>query len=61
MRQQLTLTILLVSISLGACGTRGPLTLPPPSRKPISPNRLQYDRYCTRPVSIDLNTAKEPS
>ena len=54
MRQRLTLTILLVSTLLGACGTRGPLTLPQPPKESVASN-------ATRPTtltSIDLNTAK---
>ena len=61
MRQRLTLTILLVSISLGACGTRGPLTLPPPQSKADFSEHAAIRPLLHATVSIDLNTAKEPS
>lgn len=57
MRRQFTLSILVSSIALAACGTRGPLTLPPPpSKTPPAP----ADTSVTgKPVPVDLNTATE--
>jgi len=57
MRRFFMLTVLLSTFTLGACGTRGPLTLPPPQSK--APTAAAG----SQPVlaSIDLNTAKEPS
>ena len=60
MRQQLTLTILLVSTLLGACGTRGPLTLPPQQEK-----AAQTAPQAARAMAIaafnrtDLNTTQD--
>jgi predicted small lipoprotein YifL len=51
MRQRLTLIVLLASSLLGACGTRGPLTLPPPKSKAAFAHPATL-------TSIDLNTAK---
>jgi len=53
MRGHVTLFILLGTIALGACGTRGPLTLPPPAKVPASAPAPS--------TTTDLNTAKEPA
>ncbi len=57
MRRHLTLFLVLCTLALGACGTRGSLTLPPPKLRPpasapAAPNP---------PAASDLNTAKEPA
>ena len=61
MRQQLTLTILLVSTLLGACGTRGPLYLPPPRIKPPvsapAPVPAADPATPAEPIAVDLNTS----
>jgi predicted small lipoprotein YifL len=61
MRQRLTLTVLLVSTTLGACGTRGPLTLPPPQSKTDFSEHAGARPSTQVLSSIDLNTAKVPS
>lgn len=58
MRPRLTLMVLLVSTLLGACGTRGPLTLPPQqSKAKASANDvLPPAKYAS--TLTDLNMAK---
>ncbi|WP_366141928.1 lipoprotein [Propionivibrio sp.] len=53
MRGHCTLLILLLTFAFGACGTRGPLTLPPPQIKtPATPASA---------APADLNTPEEPA
>ncbi|MFZ4536685.1 LPS translocon maturation chaperone LptM [Propionivibrio sp.] len=56
MRRHLTLSVLLFALILGACGTKGSLTLPPPPKAPPAPASTTV-----QPASApdDLNTAKE--
>ncbi|WP_294269897.1 lipoprotein [Propionivibrio sp.] len=57
MRRHFTLCILLSSIALAACGTRGPLRLPtPPTKTPPAPASTSVP---VEPVPADLNTATE--
>ena len=53
MRRPLPLLILLAAFALGACGTRGSLTLPPPQSK--APPATSP----AKPTPTDLNTAKD--
>ena len=62
MRRFLTLTVLLVTSALGACGTRGSLYLPPPqSYAPDTPARVSALSLQITPslTHADLSTAKE--
>ena len=56
MSRTITLFVLLLSLMLGACGTRGPLTLPP--GKTVA-NPATQPQSTTTPN--DLNTAKDPA
>ena len=49
-----TFAILLAMLTLAACGTRGPLTLPPP----VTPAATQASAPA---AAADLNTAKDPA
>jgi len=49
-----TLAILLATLALAACGTRGPLTMPPP----VKPAALPASAPA---AAADLNTAKDPA
>ena len=55
MRRFATLTVLLPLLALSACGTRGPLTLPPTAKATLA----QATPSPTLPT--DLNTTKEPA
>ena len=55
MRRHLSLAILLAITALTACGTRGPLTLPPPQ------STLPAANAKAAPAPADLNTAKDPA
>ena len=61
MRQTLPLVVLLLTITLSACGTRGPLYLPPPRIKPpvAAPAPVPATDPATpaEPIAIDLNTS----
>jgi len=57
MRQLLTPTVLLSLLALGACGTRGPLTLPPLQTKP--PTQATLDAQASKP-STSLNDSNIP-
>jgi len=52
MRDHLALAILLCTLTLAACGTRGGLTMPPPA-KPIA------DSANVPTAASDINTTKE--
>ena len=56
MSRTITLFVTLLSLMLGACGTRGPLTLPPGKTvtKPATPSQ-------STATPNDLNTAKDPA
>jgi predicted small lipoprotein YifL len=60
MRHYLTFAALLAAISLGGCGTKGPLTLPV---KPVPSNTPAAVTPPQSPAATanDLNTAKEPA
>jgi predicted small lipoprotein YifL len=53
-----TLTLLLSLLALGACGTRGPLTLPPPGKTALTATHADL---LAAPTPSDLNTTKEPA
>jgi predicted small lipoprotein YifL len=61
MRQTLPLVVLLLTITLGACGTRGPLYLPPPRIKPPvsapAPVPAADPATPAEPIAVDLNTS----
>jgi predicted small lipoprotein YifL len=50
------LAVLLATLALAACGTRGPLTLPPPAK----PAPAGADAPAPA-AAADLNTAKDPA
>jgi predicted small lipoprotein YifL len=52
MRDHLTIAILLCTLTLAACGTRGGLTLPPPA-KPVATSAN------VPTAAPDINTTKE--
>jgi len=54
MRDHLALAILLCTLTLAACGTRGALTMPPPA-KPVAGSAN------TPTPAPDLNTTQEPA
>ena len=61
MRRPLPLAVLLLTIALGACGTRGPLYLPPPRIKPPvtapAPVPVADPATPAEPIAVDLNTS----
>jgi len=71
MCRPLPLAVLLLTIALGACGTRGPLYLPPPRIKPPvaapTPVAPAPEKSVTpaepatpaEPIAVDLNTSQE--
>jgi predicted small lipoprotein YifL len=52
MRDHLALAILLCTLTLAACGTRGSLTMPPPA-KPVAGSASAPT------AALDINTTKE--
>jgi len=58
MRRLARLTLILSLLALDACGTRGPLTLPPPDKTALS--AVPTDFLAALNPS-DLNTTKEPA
>nr|WP_222104802.1 lipoprotein [Candidatus Accumulibacter aalborgensis] len=67
MRPPLVLTLLATIALLGACGHRGPLTLPPQPTAPIRPAAAQPspapapEATTTAPSAKDSNTAGDAS
>jgi predicted small lipoprotein YifL len=63
MRRPFPLAALLLTMALGACGTRGPLYLPPPRIKPpvAAPAPVPAADPATpaEPIAVDLNTSPE--
>jgi len=62
MRRSFPLAILLLTIALGACGTRGPLTMPPPRIKPPATAPAPVTpAEPAEPIAVDLNTPEDPA
>jgi len=58
MRRLATLTLVLSLLALDACGTRGPLTLPPVDKTVLTTTHADFLAALN---PSDLNTTKEPA